>query len=56
MWIRLSRSSFEDNRLQGSLPDVSFNNPEELGSGKELVDKVSGLIAVFQNPAIDFKK
>ena len=45
----------EDNRLQGSLPDVSFNNPDELGSGKELVDKVSGLIAVFQNPAIDFK-
>ena len=45
----------DDNRLQGSLPDVSFNNPDELGSGKELVDKVSGLIAVFQNPAIDFK-
>ena len=37
------------------MPDVSFNNPDELGSGKELVDKVSGLIAVFQNPAIDFK-
>ena len=45
----------EDNQLQGSLPDVSFNNPDELGSGKELVDKVSGLIAIFQNPAIDFK-
>lgn len=45
----------EDNKLQGSLPDVSFNNPDELGSGKELVDKVSGLIGVFQNPAIDFK-
>lgn len=45
----------EDNKLQGSLPDVSFNNPDELGSGKELVDKVSGLIAVFQNQAIDFK-
>lgn len=45
----------EANKLQGSLPEVSFNNAEELGSGKELVDKVSGLIAVFQNPAIDFK-
>lgn len=45
----------EDNRLQGSLPDVSFNNRDELGTGKELVDKVSGLIGVFQNPAIDFK-
>ncbi len=45
----------EDNKLQGSLPEVSFNNSDELGSGKELVDKVSGLIGVFQNPAIDFK-
>ncbi|QER66729.1 zinc ribbon domain-containing protein [Paucilactobacillus nenjiangensis] len=40
----------EDNKLVGALPDVSFNNPDELGSGKELVDKVSGLIAIFQNP------
>ena len=45
----------EDNHLQGALPDVSFNNADELGSGKELVDKVSGLIGVFQNPAIDFR-
>lgn len=52
---KIIQKFFEDNRLQGSLPDVSFNNPDELGSGKELVDKVSGLISVFQNPAIDFK-
>ena len=37
------------------LPDVSFKNLEELGKGKELVDKVSGHIKVFQGPAIDFK-
>ncbi|MGN2341939.1 type I restriction-modification system subunit M N-terminal domain-containing protein [Streptococcus dysgalactiae] len=43
----------EDNKLKGLLPDVSFNNPDELGKGKELVDKVSGLIRVFQNPAMD---
>lgn len=52
---KIIQKFLEDNRLQGSLPDVSFNNPEELGHGKELVDKVSGLIAIFQNPAIDFK-
>ena len=52
---KIIQKFLEDNRLQGSLPDVSFNNPDELGTGKELVDKVSGLIAVFQNPAIDFK-
>lgn len=45
----------EENQLQGSLPDVSFNNEDELGRGKELVDKVTGLIAVFENPAIDFR-
>lgn len=52
---QIIRKFLEDNGLQGSLPDISFNNPDELGSGKELIDKVSGLIAVFQNPAIDFK-
>ncbi len=45
----------EENDLLGSLPDVNFNNPAELGSGETLVDKVSGLIAVFENPAIDFR-
>ncbi|WP_313567774.1 N-6 DNA methylase [Acetoanaerobium noterae] len=52
---KIIQKFLEDNRLQGSLPDVSFNNRDELGSGKELVDKVSGLISIFQNPAIDFK-
>lgn len=44
-----------ENQLQGSLPDVSFNNEDELGHGKELVDRVTKLIAVFENPAIDFR-
>lgn len=52
---KIIRQFMEDNHLQGALPDVSFNNTDELGTGKELVDKVSGLIGVFQNPAIDFR-
>lgn len=52
---KIIQNFLEANGLQGSLPDVSFNNHDELGNGKELVDKVSGLIAVFENPAIDFK-
>ena len=52
---KILQKFLEDNGLSGSLPDVSFNNPDELGTGKELVDKVSGLIAVFENPAIDFR-
>ncbi|MGO3752015.1 MAG: N-6 DNA methylase [Peptoniphilaceae bacterium] len=53
---KIIQKFLETNNLKGALPDVSFNNPDELGKGKELVDKVSGLIAIFQNPAIDFKK
>lgn len=52
---KIIQKFLEENKLQGSLPEVSFNNADELGSGKELVDKVSGLIGVFQNPAIDFR-
>ncbi len=52
---KIIQKFLEENKLAGALPDVSFNNPDELGTGKELVDKVSGLIGVFQNPSIDFK-
>lgn len=52
---KILQKFLEDNHLQGALPEVSFNNTDELGSGKELVDRVSGLIGVFQNPAIDFR-
>lgn len=52
---KIIQKFLETNNLKGALPDVSFNNPDELGKGRELVDKVSGLIAIFQNPAIDFK-
>ncbi|MBQ3694095.1 MAG: SAM-dependent DNA methyltransferase [Synergistaceae bacterium] len=45
----------EANKLTGSLPAVSFENTNELGTGKELIDRVSGLIGVFQDPALDFR-
>lgn len=34
--------------------NADFNDPKKLGTGKDLVDTVSGLIEVFQNPALDF--
>lgn len=34
--------------------NADFNDPKKLGSGRDLVDRVSGLIEVFQNPALDF--
>lgn len=40
-----------------SLADVpDFNDANKLGSGKEMVDRLSNLIAIFENPALDFSK
>jgi len=33
-----------------------FNDAAKLGSGKEMVDRLSHLIAIFENPALDFSK
>jgi type I restriction enzyme M protein len=42
----------EANKLS-EMPD--FANPDKLGSGAEMVKKLSNLIAIFENPALDFK-
>lgn len=44
---------FNANRLPEP-PD--FNDAGKLGSGKELVQRLTNLIAIFQNPALDFSK
>jgi len=41
------------NKLS-DFPD--FNEPTKLGSGKEMVDRLTDLIAIFENPALDFSK
>ncbi|MCO6426612.1 type I restriction-modification system subunit M N-terminal domain-containing protein, partial [Nitrosomonas communis] len=41
------------NKLS-SMPN--FNDPEKLGSGKNMVDGLSNLIAIFENKALDFSK
>jgi type I restriction enzyme M protein len=33
-----------------------FNDAVKLGSGKEMVDRLTNLIAIFENPALDFSK
>src|SRR6266540_2702578 len=33
-----------------------FNDPNKLGSGKEMVERLTNLIAIFENPALDFSK
>ena len=41
------------NRLS-DFPD--FNDATKLGSGKEMVDRLTNLIGIFENPALDFSK
>ena len=41
------------NKL-ADMPD--FNDPAKLGSGKEMVERLTNLVAIFENPALDFSK
>ena len=41
------------NKLS-DFPD--FNDAAKLGTGKELVDRLTNLVAIFENPALDFSK
>ena len=41
------------NKLS-DMPD--FNDADKLGSGKEMVDRLTNLIAIFENQALDFSK
>jgi type I restriction enzyme M protein len=34
--------------------DADFNNPAKLGSGKEMVDRLSNLISIFDDPRLNF--
>ena len=43
----------EANKL-ADMPD--FNDAAKLGSGKEMVDRLTNLIAIFENKALDFSK
>src|SRR5271168_1143403 len=41
------------NKLS-DMPD--FNDPGKLGSGKDMVDRLTNLIAIFENKSLDFSK
>ncbi|QVM92108.1 type I restriction-modification system subunit M [Pseudomonas entomophila] len=42
---RLARSDFPD-----------FNDPNKLGEGKDMVEKLTNLVAIFQKPELDFSQ
>jgi type I restriction enzyme M protein len=46
----------EANELKGVIDVTDFNNEDKLGRGKEMVDRLTNLISIFENPALDFSK
>jgi Type I restriction-modification system methyltransferase subunit len=53
---KIIRKIAEANKLTGTIDVADFNSADKLGSGKEMVDRLSNLIAIFENPALDFSK
>jgi type I restriction enzyme M protein len=46
----------EANGLVGVITIADFNNDDKLGKGKEMQDRLSNLIAIFQDERLDFSK
>ena len=46
----------EENDLQGVINVADFNDPNKLGHGKEMQDRLSKLVAIFEDPALYFGK
>ena len=46
----------EANDLKGVIDVADFNDADKLGKGKEMQDRLSNLVAIFNTPALDFRK
>ncbi len=46
----------EANGLRGVIDTVDFNDETKLGRGKDMQDRLSNLVAIFENPELDFSK
>jgi len=46
----------EENDLKGVIDVADFNDSDKLGRGKDMQDRLSNLVAIFENPALDFSK
>lgn len=44
----------EANDLRGVIDVADFNDDSKLGKAQEMVNRISNLIAIFENPALDF--
>ena len=46
----------EANDLKGVIDVADFNDEDRLGKGKEIQDRLSNLVAIFENPAQRLRK
>jgi len=46
----------EANDLRSVINNAKFNDETKLGKGKEQVDKLTDLVAIFQRPELDFSR
>jgi type I restriction enzyme M protein len=44
----------EKNDLKGVIDVADFNDADKLGKGKEMQDRLSNLVSIFENPGLDF--
>jgi type I restriction enzyme M protein len=53
---KIIASLAEANDLKGVIDVADFNDADKLGKGKEMQDRLSNLVAIFENPALNFRK
>ncbi len=53
---KIIRKLADKNDLHGIIDIADFDDDGKLGSGKEKVTKLTNLVAIFQNEALDFRK
>ena len=46
----------EANELKGVIDVADFNEPDKLGRGKEMVDRLTNLVTIFENESLNFSK
>ncbi len=46
----------EANELKGVIDLTDFNDETKLGKGKDMQERLSNLVAIFENPNLDFSK
>ncbi len=51
---KIIRKMAEENDLVGVITNADFNDSDKLGKGKELVDRLTNLIATFEDENLDF--